>query len=144
MAIMKIPKADRNDQLFQDYDVKYGIRIYSSDDDTNPKLLGESTDVIPLKAPKYKTARFEEDVGLPEDVEYLSATLKDEKLDVPVTDLSDFTGITQPAKLQMQTNYIALKSTSLPDVLEFNFKISIESGQVADGEFAAAYFAYRK
>jgi len=40
MAILKIPKADRNAKMFQDYDVKYGIRIYASDEDVAPKILG--------------------------------------------------------------------------------------------------------
>ena len=93
MAIMKIQKSDRDDNMFQDYDVKYGIRIYSDYDDTNPKLLGESTNTITLKAPKYKTSRFDEDVGLPEDVEYLSATLKDESVTVDPSSMTDFSGI---------------------------------------------------
>lgn len=144
MTIMKIPKADRSDKMFQKYDVKYGIRIYSSDEDTAPKILGQSTAEIPLKAPKYKTKRFDEAVGLPTDIDFDSKTLKSESIDVAANTLTDFSGITKPAKLTMETNYIAIKSTSMADVLEFNFKTEIESGKVADNEFVAAYFAYRK
>jgi hypothetical protein len=54
LAQLKIPKADRDNRIFQDYDVKYGIRIYTNDDDAAPKELGKFTDTIPLAAPKYK------------------------------------------------------------------------------------------
>jgi len=45
--------------------------------------------VIPLKAPKYKSARFDEKVGLPEDIEHLSKELKKSETTVTKTDLAE-------------------------------------------------------
>jgi len=101
MTQIKIPKDNRDANMFQSYDVKYGIRIYTGDDDKAPKILGQSTDVIPLTAPTYKTAKFDETKGLPEDIDLLTTVLKKESATVTVADLSAFTSPTKDAKLEI-------------------------------------------
>jgi hypothetical protein len=127
---VKIPKNDRDARIFQSYDIKYGIRIYTGETDVAPKILGQSSDTIPLEAPKYKTQKIDTSVGIPEDAEFKSTKLKEEISTIPSADLSAFGAVSQDAKLNMTINYIAIKSTALPDILEFNFKTEMQSGLI--------------
>lgn len=141
---MKIPKKDRDSKLFQEYDVKHGTRIYTDESDTNPKILGQSTSKIPLDAPKYKTKRFDDTAGIPEDVEFKTTKLKEEIYTVPSSDLAAFAGNGQGAKQNLTINYHALKTAALPDILEFNFKTEMGSGVVKDNEYVVSYLQYKK
>ena len=69
LAKISIPKENRDVKLFQEYDVKYGVRIYSDFEDTNPVNPGEQTTTMSITAPKYKAAEFDEEEGIPEDIE---------------------------------------------------------------------------
>jgi len=144
LAQIKIPKADRDNRIFQEYDVKYGIRIYTDDTDKAPKILGQSSDVIPLNAPKYKTQKIDTTVGIPEDVESETKKLKEQITTIPKADLSSFGAVNQDAKLNVTMSYIAIKSTALPDILNFDFQTDMQSGIIKDNEYLVNYLQYRK
>jgi hypothetical protein len=90
-------KSDRDNRIFQEYDVKYGIRLYADDKDKAPKILGTSTASIPLDAPKYKTEKVDTAVGLPETVEWQSKKLQESKTKVPQSEIRSLGTITQDA-----------------------------------------------
>jgi hypothetical protein len=63
---------------------------------------------------------------------------------VPQSEIRALGTVTQDAKLTATVSYIAVKSTSLPDILEFNFETETQAGLIKDNEYVVNYIQYRK
>ena len=53
MAVMQIPKFDRDEDIFQKYSVKVGVRVYDNAEDTEPRSITEETFRFQLNEPDY-------------------------------------------------------------------------------------------
>jgi hypothetical protein len=97
-----------------------------------------------LAAPKYKVAKVDTNAGLPEDIEYLQTSLKSQITAVPQSEIRALGTVSKDASLNVTVSYIAVKSTSLPDILEFSLETSIQTGLIKDNEYLVNYIQYRK
>lgn len=71
IASMRIPKKDRDDTIFIDYLVYAGSMVYSSPDDTEPYVFGESEFTFSLTVPDYYSDfTYEPEVFESEDYSY--------------------------------------------------------------------------
>ena len=80
LAMMPIPKFNRDSNIFTTYEVLLGARIYQDRSDSNPKNLSERTIEVTVDPPTYEERKFDEtQTKVPDGIEKDLKNLKDEK-----------------------------------------------------------------